>query len=48
MENRGGQDDEMSRRMWKAVETSVREIRVGKAEGGRSKRRSWKKMGRKG
>jgi len=36
----------MSRGMWEIVETSAREIRVGKAEGGRSKRRSRKKEGR--
>ena len=48
MENRGGQDDEVSREMWKAVETGAREIGVGKAEGERSKRRSWKKTGIKG
>jgi len=32
--------------MWEIVETSTREIRVGKAEGGRSKRRSREKEGR--
>jgi len=33
----------MSREMWETVETSTREIRLGKAEGGRSKRRSGEK-----
>ena len=47
MENREGQDDEMSGGMWKAVETGTREIGVGKAEGGRSKRRGGKKIRRK-
>ena len=28
--------------MWKAVETSIREVGVGKAKGGRSEERSWK------
>ena len=40
LENRGSKDDEMPRRIWKAVEASTREIGVGKAEGRRSKRRS--------
>jgi len=30
------------------VETSTRKIRVGKAEGERSKRRSWEEEGREG
>jgi len=34
LENRGDQDDEVSGGMWKVVETSAREIGVGKAEGG--------------
>ena len=32
--------------MWEIVETSAREIKVGKAEGERSKRRSREKEGR--
>ena len=40
MENRRSKDDKMSEGMWKAVETSIGEIGVGKAEGGRSKKRS--------
>jgi len=34
--------------MWETVETNAREIGIGKAEGGRSKRRSWKKKRREG
>ena len=47
MENRGGQDDEVSGGMWETVETSVRKIRVGEAKRGRSKRKSRKKKKRK-
>jgi len=43
LENRRSKDDKVSGRMWETVETSAREIRVGKAEGGRSKRRSREK-----
>jgi len=43
LENGGSKNNEMSRGMWETVETSAREIRVGKAEGERSKRRSRKK-----
>ena len=43
MENWRGKDDEVPRGMWETVKTSAREIGVGKAEGGRSKRRSRKK-----
>jgi len=34
--------------MWKAIETSAREVGVGKTEGRRGKRRSREKEGRKG
>jgi len=47
LENRGSKDDEVSREMWKVVETSAREIRMEKTEEGRSKRESRKKMGGK-
>jgi len=47
LENERSQNDEMSRRVWKAVETGVREIRVGKAKGRGSKRRSQEKERRK-
>ena len=48
MEDRGGQNDKVSRRMWKAVETGVREVRMGEAEGRRSKGRSREKERGKG
>ena len=41
LENRRGENDKMPRGMWKAVETGTREVRVGKAKGGRSEGRSW-------
>ena len=47
LENGRSQDDEISRRMWQAVETSTGEIRMGETEGERSKRGSRKKMGEK-
>ena len=47
MEDRGGQDNKVSRRMWEAVETSAREVRMGEAEGGRSKGGSRKKEKKK-
>ena len=40
--NRGSEDDEVSREMWQAVETSTRKIRMGKSEERRSKGRSRK------
>jgi len=43
LENRGGQDDEMSRRVWKAVEASAREVRMVETKGRRSRRGSRKK-----
>jgi len=46
LENRESKNDEMSRGMWETVETSAREIRIGKAEEGRSKRRSREKEGK--
>ena len=48
MENGRSQNDEMSRRVWKVVKTSTREIRVGKAKGRGSEGRSWEKERRKG
>ena len=36
MENRGGKNDEVSGGVWKTVETSVREVRMGETERGRS------------
>ena len=34
LENRGGEDDEISRRVWKAVETEIREVRMAEAKEG--------------
>jgi len=48
LENRRSEDDEVPRRMWKAVETGTREVGVEKAEGRRSKGRSWKEEKEKG
>ena len=47
MENRGDQDDEMSRRVWEVVKASVREVRMGETKGRRGKR-SREKEGGKG
>jgi len=46
LENKRSKNDEMPRRMQKTVETSAREVGLGEAEGGRSKRRSRKKQKR--
>jgi len=43
LENGGSKNDEVSRGVWEAVETSTREIRLGKAERRRSKGESRKK-----
>ena len=43
MENRGSQDDKVSRRMWKAVEASTREVRMGETKGTRGKGREGEK-----
>ena len=40
LENRESQDDEMSRRVWKTVETKVGEVRLTEAKRRRGKR--WK------
>ena len=48
MENRGSKDDKVSREIWKAVETSAEEIRVGEAEERRNKGRSRKEEREKG
>ena len=42
MENRGSEDNELPREMWKAVETGTGEIRIEKAERRGSKGRSQK------
>jgi len=48
LENRGGQDDEMSRRVWEAVKASVRKVGMGKTKERRGRRGSREKEGRKG
>jgi len=47
LENRRSQDDEVSRRMWKAVETKAEEIRVAETERRGGKRGSRKEARRK-
>jgi len=39
LENRRGKNNEVSRRVWEAVETSTGEVRVGEAKRRRGKRR---------
>ena len=46
MENRRGKDNEVSRGVWKTVEASTREVRMGETEGRRSKRGNGKKKGK--
>ena len=46
MENRRSKNDTVSKRIWKAVKTSTKEVRMGKTEKRGSKRRSKKKMRR--
>ena len=48
LENRRGENDEVPRGMWETVETSTREVRIGKAKRRRSERRSREKERRKG
>ena len=47
LENRGSENDEMLRGVWKAVETSTGEVRMGETKGGRSEGRSRKRVGGK-
>ena len=47
LENRRGENNEVPRGMWEIVETSTREVGVGKAKRRRSKKRSRKKKRRK-
>jgi len=42
LENRRGKNDEVSRRVWKAVEASSEEVRLGETEGERREGRSRK------
>ena len=37
LENRGGQDDKVSRRVWEVVEASIREVGIGETKGRRGK-----------
>ena len=48
MEDRGSQNDEISRGMWEAVKTGTRKVRMGEAERRRGKGRSRKKKRGKG
>ena len=45
LENRRGEDNKMSRRVWKAVEAKTGKIRLGKTKEGGSQRRSRVKAG---
>ena len=40
MENRGGENDKVSRGMWETVETGAKEIGMGEAKGKRGNGRS--------
>ena len=48
LENREDKNDEVSRGVWKAVETRTEEVRMAKAKAERSQSRSRKKARRKG
>jgi len=48
LENWRGKNDEVSRRVWEAVETSAGEVRVGEAKRRRGKRRGREKERRIG
>jgi len=48
LEDRGGQDDKMSRGMWETVETKVGKTRMAEVERRGEERRSRKEKGRKG
>ena len=47
MENREGQDDEVSRRVWKAVEANTREVGMGETKERRGKGEKGEKEGEK-
>ena len=47
LENRRSENDEVPRGMWKIVETSTREVGVGKTEGRGNERRSREKKRRR-
>jgi len=44
LENRESKDDEVFRRMWKTIEASLGEVRLGKTKGGGDQRRSRAKV----
>ena len=48
MKNRGGEDDEVSRRMWEAVESEIGEVGMVEAKGRKGKRRSREETRRAG
>jgi len=48
LENGRGSDDKVSGRMWKAVETKAGEVRIAETERRGGKRKSRKKVRRKG
>jgi len=45
LKDRGGKDDKMSGRVWKAVETKIGEVRMVEAKGREGQRGSRKKTG---
>jgi len=47
LENRGGQDDEVSRRVWEAVEANIREVGMGETKERRGKEEKGEKERRK-
>jgi len=46
LEDWRGENDKVSGRVWKTVEVNTEKVRIGETEGGRSKRRSRKKIRR--
>jgi len=40
LKNRGSENDEISRGIWKAVETEIEKVRMAETEGRREKERS--------
>ncbi len=48
MENRGGEDDKVFRRIWEVVEAGTGEVGIVEAKGRRDKRRSREEMGKSG
>jgi len=48
LENRGGEDDKVFRRIWEVVEAGTGEVGMVEAKGRRDKRRSREEMGKVG